>query len=173
MSKPFAVDISQMGKVWYDVSNQGKERLDTMSKKLFTEEEIAAFRASPYVESVSAKSVTFTAEFKRLVYEKLLAGHSIETVLEAHGIDTAAMGQPRIRGMQEKLFKAAERDAGFANLRKQRKQSQEKPEESAQKRIRRLEAELAYTRQELDFLKKVRAANLEAQKAWESKHRRK
>lgn len=43
---------------------KAKERLDTMSKKLFSEEEIAAFRNSPYVESVSDRSLVFTLEFK-------------------------------------------------------------------------------------------------------------
>ncbi len=35
-----------------------------MSKKLFNAEEIAAFRSSPYVESVSDRSLVFTPEFK-------------------------------------------------------------------------------------------------------------
>ena len=45
---------------------KAKERLDTMSKKLFSEEEIAAFRNSPYVESVSDRSLVFTLEFKEM-----------------------------------------------------------------------------------------------------------
>ncbi len=145
-----------------------------MSNKLFTSEEVAAFQASRYVESVSARSVVFTPEFKRLVYQELLAGHKIDAVLEAHGIDTAALGKSRMRGMQEKLFKAAGREEGFANLRKQPKQkSSVGKEETTENRIRRLEAELAYTKQEVDFLKKVQAADTEARKAWESKHRQK
>ena len=40
-------------------------------------------------------------------------------------------------------------------------------------RDRQLENELAYTRQEVEFLKKLQAANMEAQKQWESKHRQK
>lgn len=145
-----------------------------MSNKLFTSEEVAAFQASPYVESVSARSVVFTPEFKRLVYQELLAGHKIDAVLEAHGIDTAALGKSRMRGMQEKLFKAAEREEGFSNLRKQPEQkSSVGKEETTENRIRRLEAELAYTKQEVDFLKKVQAADTEARKAWASKHRQK
>ena len=40
-------------------------------------------------------------------------------------------------------------------------------------RIEQLEHELAYTRQEVEFLKKLQAANMEAQKKWESRHRQK
>lgn len=145
-----------------------------MSNKLFTPEEVAAFRASPHVESVSERSVVFTPEFKRLVYKELLVGNGIEAILEAYGIDTAAMGESRVRGMQAKLFQAAKRDAGFVNLKRapKRKTSEEKAITTEQ-RIRRLEAELAYTRQEVEFLKKVQAADTEARKAWESKHRQK
>ena len=39
------------------------------------------------------------------------------------------------------------------------------------KGIKQLEHELAYTRQEVEFLKKLRMADMEAQKEWESKHR--
>ena len=40
-------------------------------------------------------------------------------------------------------------------------------------RIAQLEHELAYTRQEVEFLKKIHTADLEARKEWESKQRRK
>lgn len=145
-----------------------------MSNKLFSSEEIAALKASPHVESVTSRSVCFTPEFKRLVYRELLSGKSIYDVFEEHGIDTAALGSVRINGFLERLRKASDRDEGFANLRHQRKPKT--PEErnlSAEKRIRQLEAELAYTRQEVEFLKKLQGANLEAQRVWESKHRQK
>ena len=42
-----------------------------------------------------------------------------------------------------------------------------------EQRLRQLENELAYTRQEVEFLKKLQAANMEAQRQWESKHQQK
>lgn len=145
-----------------------------MSNKLFSSEEIAALKASPHVESVTSRSVCFTPEFKRLVYRELLSGKSIYDVFEEHGIDTAALGSVRINGFLERLRKTSNRDEGFANLRHQRKpKTPEERNQSAEKRIRQLEAELAYTRQEVEFLKKLQGANLEAQRVWESKHRQK
>ena len=142
-----------------------------MSNKLFSPEEMAALKASPYVESVTSRSVCFTPEFKRLVYRELLSGKNIHKVFEEHGIDIAALGTVRINCFLERLREASDRDEGFANLRHQRKaKTPEERNTSAEKRIRQLEAELAYTRQEVEFLKKLQAANLEAQKAWESKH---
>lgn len=143
-----------------------------MSNKLFSYEEMAALKASPHVESVTNRSVCFTPEFKRLVYRELLSGRNIYEVFEECGLDTAALGRSRINGFLERLRKTGDRDEGFANLRHQRKVRT--PEErglTAEKRIRQLETELAYTRQEVEFLKKLQAANTEAQKAWEYKHR--
>lgn len=143
-----------------------------MSNKLLSEEEVAALKASSYVESVSCRSVTFTPEFKRTVYRELLGGKNIRDILEEHGIDTAALGQVRINGLLDRLRKESDRKEGFANLRHQRRsKSEEERSQSAERRIRQLEAELAYTRQEVEFLKKVQAADMEARKAWESKHR--
>lgn len=143
-----------------------------MSNKLFSTEEMAALKASPYVESVTSRSVCFTPEFKRLVYREVLSGKNIYKVFEERGIDTAVLGTVRINGFLERLRKAGERDEGFANLRHQRKaRTPEQRNQAAEKRIRQLEVELAYTRQEVEFLKKLQAANTEAQKVWESKHR--
>lgn len=145
-----------------------------MSNKLFTPEEVAAFRASPYVENVTSRSVTFTPEFKRLIYRELLSGKNIRDVFEAHGINTAALGDARINGFLERLRKAADREEGFADLRHQpRPKGQDAQALSAERRIRQLEAELAYARQEVEFLKKIQAADTEARKAWESRHQRK
>ena len=143
-----------------------------MSNKLFSPEEIAALQASPCVESVTSRSVCFTPEFKRLVYRERLSGKNIYEVFEEHGIDTAALGSARINGFLERLRKAGERDEGFANLRHQKKsKTPEERSQSTEKRIRQLEAELAYTKQMVEFLKKVQAADTEARKAWKSKHR--
>ena len=44
---------------------------------------------------------------------------------------------------------------------------------SPEEKICRLEHELAYVKQEVEFLKKLQMANMEAKKSWESKHRQK
>ena len=145
-----------------------------MSNKLFTQEEVQALKASPHVESASARSVVFTPEFKKTVYEALLTGKKIRNVLEEHGIETAVLGNSRINGLQEKIFKISNREEGFENLKKRRKsKSSEAKEETIAKRMRQLENELAYTKQEVEFLKKIQQADTEARKSWESKHRQK
>lgn len=153
---------------------KAKERLDTMSKKLFSAEEIAAFRSSPYVESVSDRSLVFTPEFKEKCHTMYQQGIPMKKILEEHCIDTGAMGKARIAGYCQKLAKEASRPEGFANLRKQNHRAQEQAEQTKpERRVRQLEHQLAYAQQEVEFLKKLQQANMEAQKQWESKHRQK
>ena len=69
-----------------------------MSKKLFSAEEVAAFRSSPYVESVSERNLVFTPEFKEKCHTLYKQGVPMKKILEDHGIDTSAMGRSRVAG---------------------------------------------------------------------------
>lgn len=145
-----------------------------MSRKLLSEEEMLALKASPYVESVSARSVFFTPEFKRTAYEELCNGKAMRDIFESHGIDTAVLGHSRVNGFREKVEIAAKREEGFANLKKQRgKREEPSNEDKLERRIRQLEHQLAYSKQEIEFLKKIQQADTEARKRWESEHRQK
>ena len=143
-----------------------------MSNKLFTEEEVVLLRASPYVESVTVRTITFTPEFKSLLYQELLEGSNIRDLLEKHGISTGILGKNRVNGLLDKIRRTANREEGFQNLRRNpRKRETQDSEESLHKQVKQLTLQLAYTRQEVEFLKKLHAADMEARKSWESKHR--
>ena len=117
--------------------------------------------------------IYFTPEFKQKAYDELIGGAKLRDILLRSGIDPSVLGEIRIRGLQQKLEKQAARPEGVQNL----KQSGQKPvtskEKSLEKQVRELQHQLAYTQQEVEFLKKIRMADLEAQKQWESKHRQK
>lgn len=149
-----------------------------MSNKLFSEEEVARLTGNPNVESISSRSIVFTPAFKQEAYEQLHGGMKMQEILLEHGIDPLILGKARVNGLREKIEIASKRPDGFANLRKTRSmvppESREKcREESLQKQIRELKQELAYTRQEVEFLKKIRMADLEARKKWESEQKQK
>lgn len=145
-----------------------------MGKKL-TSEERDILRKSPHVSQIIGERISFTPEFKRMAYREMLDGKTLRTILFEHGINPDMLGDSRIWGIAEKLRKNADREEGFADRRKQnqRRPAKETKEQSLESKIEQLEHELAYTRQEVEFLKKIRMADLEAQKAWESKQRRK
>lgn len=146
-----------------------------MSKKPLSAEEVAQLRCSPYVVDVKGGRISFTPEFKRMAYERLINGIPMRQIFEEHGIDPKVLGDVRVWGFTQKLRKQAEREGGFADLREKnkRKPAKETKEQTLSAKVERLEHELAYTRQEVEFLKKIRAADLEAQKQWESKQRQK
>ena len=69
----------------------------------------------------------------------------------------------------------AEREEGYADLRERnrRRSANETPERTEKEELKALRHEVAYMRQEIEFLKKVQAVNTEAQRLWESKQRQK
>lgn len=146
-----------------------------MAKKQLNAEEIAELRDCPFVASIISGRITFTPEFKRMAYRQLMDGKSMRSIFEENGIDPDILGDSRIWGFAQKLRTNAGRDGDFEDLRSKnsRKPSKESREASLSKRIEQLEHELAYTRQEVEFLKKIHMADLEARKQWESKHQRK
>ena len=146
-----------------------------MAKKPLNAEEIAELRSSPYVASAIGNKISFTPEFKHMAYDQITSGKTMREVFEGHGIDPEILGDSRIWAFTQKLRAKAERDEGFADLRAQnsRKPSKENKEQTLAARVEQLAHELAYTRQEVEFLKKIHTADLEARKLWESKQRQK
>ena len=149
--------------------------MSTMARKPLNSEEIAELCSSPFVASIISGKINFTPEFKRDAYDQLMNGKSMRAILEEHGIDPDVLGNSRIYGFTHKLRQYAVREEGFADLRTQntRKPARESKEQTLANRVELLEHELAYTRQEVEFLKKIHTADLEARKLWESRHRQK
>ena len=155
----------------------GKVRIQ-MNKKTHTnplsKREIEELRKSPHIVSVSTNTVRFTEEFKKLAYEAKTRGFSVAETMRRNGIDPDILGQSRVEGFSYTLNKKAKQESGFADGRSENYRRPLKTgEETVDQRLRQLENELAYTRQEVEFLKKLQAANMEAQKQWESRHRQK
>ena len=163
-----------------------------MSKKThnnpLSKHEVEVLRRSPYVKSVTVNSVCFTEEFKRILYNEKQGGTPIPDAMRAgntpvacfsqtlrkYDIDPEILGQSRIDGLSYTLNKRAKREDGFSDGRDQNKRCPPSEDgDSVERQLQRLRAELAYTRQEVEFLKKLQAANTEAQKQWESRHRQK
>jgi len=175
---PFAVDTStgeicvvrciyeQDGKAWIHM-----KKTHTNS---FSAQEIKELRSNPHIASVTASTVCFTEGFKKLAYEQKIKGVSVTKTMRQNGINPEILGSSRIKGFCYTLNKKAKQESGFSDGRTENYRRPPRTEnETVEQRIRQLENELAYTRQEVEFLKKLQAANMEAQKQWESRHRQK
>ncbi len=141
-------------------------------KNPFTEEQIEQLQVNQHVRSISASTIRFTEEFKRYFYEKHKSGISARQIFSECGIDPDVLGDSRIDGFRYTLNKYAKREEGFSDNRQGNyRHAPQQGEEALETRIKRLEHELAYTRQEVEFLKKLQMADMEAGRQWESKHR--
>ena len=145
-----------------------------MARKIITKEEIEELKRSPYIESASSQQVKFTVDFKRMAYQELTSGKTLRVVLIESGIRPEILGDTRIWTIADRLRKQSEREEGFEDKRElNSRKPRKKEDQTMAERIEQLEHELAYTKQEVEFLKKLQTANMEAQKKWESRHRQK
>ena len=173
--KPRSVDTPGRFKC-YDVSSHCDIRKDRVHLKQthtnnFTAEQREYLRHNQYVASVTASTVRFTDEFKKLFYRRLHAGEPANSIFLDCGIDPEVLGHSRVKNFQFVLNKNAKRDEGFADNRKYNYRRPAKTgDETVETRIKQLEHELAYTRQEVEFLKKLQMADMEARRQWESRH---
>ena len=142
-----------------------------MAGKPLNPEELAELRKSPYISSATPQQVFYTEEFQRIAYGHLMDGMTMREVFQQYGIDPDILGVSRIEGFSYQLNKKARQQQGFADRRSGNyRRPPRTGSETVEQRVRQLENELAYTRQEVEFLKKLQAANMEAQRQWESKH---
>jgi len=136
-----------------------------------TAEQVQQLRTNVYVESATEYYVVFTEAFKQLAYEQKQAGKSLREIFRQNGIDPETLGDVRIQNFSQKLNQRGREGSGFKDRRiDNRRPTAEETAETLEEQVKRLQHELAYTRQEVEFLKKLQMANTEARKQWESKH---
>ena len=127
-----------------------------MSK--FTLEQIDILRENPYVKSVYTGSIKFTADFKREYLTRFDAGETGRNILSSFGINPEIIGDSRIWSLQGKFRDELERHGCFSDVRRK----SENDVQSAS--IEQLRIEVAYVKQEVEFLKKNLTLDLEAQR---------
>ena len=109
-----------------------------------------------YVERATEWSISFTAEFKQLVYDEYYRGKSTREIFEEAGFDVEKLGTKRLENFRNHLMEKAGEENGFVDKRKDKSlQAAPSTEAQLQKRIRELEHRNAYLEQENDFLKKI------------------
>lgn len=129
--------------------------------KKFTTEEMAVLAANQFTYNVTASQILYTLEFKNIFLARYEAGEGVREIFESLGYDTVILGNNRIYDFAHRLVKQAAR----CNL------LSETSSESAgamqgnknyttnlsPQSITAMQMELAYLRQQVDFLKKITA----------------
>lgn len=132
-----------------------------MKIREFTEEEMAALQSSVYVVQVTPCFVYFSSGFKERFYNEYQSGKKPKKIIEGMGIDPNILGASRINGIKGYILRAVRAGKGFTEITSEEVAAQTGRPITPETKIRRLEHELAYTKQELEFVKKIIAAGRE------------
>ena len=127
--------------------------------KKFTQEQMEILAANPFTYKINAYRISYTLEFKNLFLARYEAGESVREIFEALGYNTDILGDSRIYCFAYKLSKQAE--AGQLLTETTPTTKQEKPVNvdyntmPAQQSVAAMQREIAYLRQQVEFLKKL------------------
>jgi len=126
--------------------------------KTFTEEEVKALRAHPYVKNATTKMIRFTTEFK----EEFWRRHKEECkpprkIVEEMGLDPELLGQGRIEGILIHLRDQMKMGEPFRDVRKVPKGRTilDDQDLTPSKALLRMQHQIAYLDQEIEFIKKL------------------
>ena len=129
-----------------------------MARKVFSVEEQEELKKNPYTLRVTAKQISFTAEFKQefwwLYCEK---GLHPATIIEQLGYDPALLGGVRISGIQKHIKEEMECAGTFQSGRCARGKSYLSADDGYRvpESMTAMRHEIQYLRQEIEYLKKI------------------
>jgi len=140
-------------------------RENAMEVRILTQEEVAALRKNPYVRNATATKIRFTVNFKEEFWERYKNGESPPDIFRSMGIDPDVLGRNRTRGIVQRIKQQGIRGIafteGYNHVDKNAPADESHP---VSQRLSRLEHELAYAKQELEFIKKIILADREARR---------
>ena len=136
--------------------------------KEYTEKQKRELRKNPYVLQVTKHKIYYTAKFKEDFWISYQAGNTPRKILTDFGFDLNSFGQKQIDSLVQHIKKQALSGDGFTEgtnrqRRIPRKATAEEELPSPQS-IERIQNELLYLRQEVEFLKKIIMADKAKQK---------
>lgn len=129
-----------------------------MNPGLFTGEQIKALRENPFTDFVSATTIRFTVEFKEMFVSAMDSGRTIRSIFQDSGYDPDVLGRARMKSFAHRVRKEKRKNKEFHNGYKERKQHPDLADYASMTReeaILRMQNEILYLHQELDFIKKI------------------
>ena len=130
-----------------------------MSKKVFTKGEIKMLRGNPYTYAVSPHILSFTKEFKELFWAEYQDGTIPRQILERHGYPPEVLGKERIWGIANAIKRQYNSPDGIhEGALPKRSQASGDSCRTTEEHIIKLQGEVQYLRQEIEFLKKIFSA---------------
>lgn len=122
-----------------------------MTKKRFTAEEIEILKANPYTHSISADAIRFKKEFHDQYRRLYMLGHNCTKIFKELGYSIEILGIRRIYSFDSRIKAKSQLTEEVLAP------SEDVEEQFVDKDIQlaRLQNEVMYLRQELEFIKKI------------------
>ena len=129
--------------------------------KEYTPKQIKKLEANPYTLKVTKNKLYFTIKFKEDFWINYQAGNAPRKILSDLGYDLEYFGQKQIDSIVQRIKKEALSGNGFreGENRERRIPMKAREELSSPQSIERMQNELLYLRQEVEFLKKIIMTN--------------
>jgi hypothetical protein len=131
--------------------------------KEYTGKQITQLKANPYTFKVTKNKLYFTAKFKEDFWVSYQAGNAPRKIMQDLGYDLSIFTQKQIDNYVQRIKKEALSGNGFSEgeNRERRVPMKATKEEdlSSPQSIERMQNELLYLRQEVEFLKKIISAD--------------
>ena len=127
--------------------------------KEYTAKQIKQLEKNPYVFRVTKHKLYYTAKFKEDFWISYQAGNSPRKILIDFGFDIDIFGQKQIDSLVQHIKKQVLSGNGFTEGENRQRRvpmkATSEDELSSPQSIKRMQNELLYLRQEVEFLKKI------------------
>ena len=131
--------------------------------KEYTPKQIKKLEANPYTLKVTKNKLYFTIKFKEDFWINYQAGNAPRKILSDLGYDLEYFGQKQIDSIVQRIKKEALSGNGFREGENRKRRipvkATNREELSSPQSIERMQNELLYLRQEVEFLKKIIMTN--------------
>lgn len=135
-----------------------------MGVNYFTDEQIDLLKDNPYIEKITKKSIKYSLQFKEDFWIRYSQGELPSSIVQSFGIDPKILGKKRMSNLVQRIKMEADRAEGFEDTRSQNSGRPRTKDLTADEKIAYLEHKVAYQKQEIEFLKKIRLVEKKA--AW-------
>lgn len=127
--------------------------------KEYTSKQLKELEKNPYVYKATKHMIYYTAKFKEDFWVSYQAGNTPRKILSDFGFDLSVFGQKQIDSLVQHIKKQALSGSGFSEGSNRTKRvamkAGDEMELSSPQSIERMQNELLYLRQEVEFLKKI------------------
>lgn len=127
--------------------------------KEYTSKQIKELKANPYTLNVTKNKLYFTAKFKEDFWISYQAGSAPRKILLDFGYNLEYFGQKQIDDIVQRIKRQALSGNGFTEGENRQKRisikATNEEDLSSPQSIERMQNELLYLRQEVEFLKKI------------------